>query len=137
MQARQYLEYNGVLMAKKLKIYVTHAASFDYKNQLYFVLQKSELNKKCKLIFPHSKGGKISSSKSVILKSDLIIAEVSYPSTGQGIELGWAHAAKIPIICIYKKGSRISSSLKIITKNLLDYESPEEMVNKLSKKIIK
>ena len=31
----------------------------------------------------------------IIKKSDVVIAEVSYPATGEGIELGWANGQKV------------------------------------------
>ena len=37
-------------------------------------------------------------SKEVIRTSDLVIADISYPSTGVGIELGWADCFNIRVI---------------------------------------
>lgn len=54
------------------------------------------------------------------------------PATGQGIELGWADYAKTPILCIYKKGTDISSSLKFITNQFIEYESVEDMIKEIS-----
>ena len=62
----------------------------------------------------------------------MLIAEVSLPATGQGIELGWADYANTPILCIYEKKSKISSSLKFITNNFIEYENTEDMINKLN-----
>lgn len=70
-------------------------------------------------------------TEDVISKYDLIIAEVSLPATGQGIELGWADYAKTSILCIYKKGVQISSSLKFITNDFIEYENDIDMINKI------
>lgn len=40
-------------------------------------------------------------TKDIIKTCDLMIAEVSLPATGLGIELGWAKAFKVPILCMY------------------------------------
>lgn len=62
----------------------------------------------------------------------MLIAEVSLPATGQGIELGWADYAKTSILCIYKKGIQISSSLKFITDNFIEYENEENMISQIN-----
>ena len=59
---------------------------------------------------------------------DFVIAEVSYPSTGQGIELGWANTENIPIICIYTQGSTISNSLHVITELIFPYLNTLDMI---------
>jgi len=70
-------------------------------------------------------------SKEVIQKVDLLIAEVSYASTGQGIELGWAEAQNIPIICFYKLTSKFSSSLKFVTSDIIEYSDENDFLDKL------
>ena len=69
-----------------MKIYVCHSTSFDYNNHLYEPL-KSVLSDH-DLIFTHDADSDFH-SKDAIDSSDLVLAEVSYPSTGQGIELDW------------------------------------------------
>jgi len=82
--------------------------------------------------FPHEIGNKIINTKQIISSYDLLIAEVSLPATGQGIELGWADYAKTSILCIYKKGIQISSSLKFITDNFIEYENEENMISQIN-----
>ena len=77
-------------------------------------------------------GNKIINTKQIISSYDLLIAEVSLPATGQGIELGWADYAKTSILCIYKKGIQISSSLKFITDNFIEYENEENMISQIN-----
>lgn len=112
-----------------MKIYLSHSSEYDYENKLYKPIKKSDLIKSNFFIFPHEH--KIVNSKEVISNSDFMIAEVSLSSTGQGIEIGWADSAKIPVLCIYEKGSKISSSLKFVTDKFVEYESTEDMIIKI------
>lgn len=122
------------VLKKKLKrVYVSHSTSFDYKNKLYAVLSDSELNNNYIFILPHKKGGKVANSIKLIIECDLVLAEVSYPSTGQGIELGWANYARIPIICIFRRGHKISNSLNVISRDILKYGSNQDLIKKLRK----
>ena len=79
--------------------------------------------------FPHK--SKETNTKEIISNCDLVIAEVSLQTTGQGIELGWANFSNVPILCVYKKGSEISSSLKFITNEFIEYENIEDMIRKI------
>jgi len=115
-----------------MKIYVTHSSSFDYQNELYLPLRKSELNKQHEIILPHEHTTKQFNSKEFIKNCGLIIAEVSYSSTGQGIELGWANIYEVPIICVYKKGITISKSLKVIANTFCEYSNSDEMIQKIT-----
>ena len=118
------------------KIYVTHSSNFDFKSNLYDPLRASSLNKEFELILPHEKMDEPFNSRKLFDDGcDLILAEVSFPSTGQGIELGWANAIKIPIICIYKRKSKISGGLKVITKNFIEYETSQDLIKKLKEKL--
>jgi len=70
-----------------LEIYITHSRDFDYKTELYTPLRNSSLNSQHRFILPHETNEFIN-SKEIIQRSNLVIAEVSYPATGVGIELG-------------------------------------------------
>ena len=117
-----------------MKLYLSHATSFDYKKELYEPLRKSKLNKMYEIIMPHENSTDLFNSKD-FLKSDsknIMIAEISYPSIGLGIELGWANAFGNKIICIYKKDAKLSSSVKVVTKNIIAYENSKDLIDKLS-----
>ena len=119
-----------------MKIYIAHSRSFDFINELYLPLKNSELSKKYELVFPHNENNEPFNSKEFFQKDcDLIIAEVSYPATGLGIELGWGDFLNIPIICIYKKNEKISGSLKIVSKSFLEYENQKDLVEKLDEEV--
>ncbi len=116
-----------------MKIYVSHSRLFDYKSDLYEPLKNSILNGTHQFILPHDISQESYPSKKLFTDKgcDLILAEVSFPSTGQGIELGWANILGVKIVGVYKKGSKISSSLNEVTKDFIVYENREELVNKL------
>jgi len=46
--------------------------------------------------------------------------------------LGWGNDFNIPIFCIYKEKSNISSSLNKITDKFISYKDEEEMIDKIS-----
>lgn len=116
-------------------IYVAHSSLMDYREELYEPITSSHLHNKYFFVFPHDESGEQYNSKNLFgTKScDAVIAESSYPSTGMGIELGWAYQHKIPILCIHKKGIKPSSALKVITENIKEYSSPEEMIQIIDK----
>ena len=112
-----------------MKIYISHSSEYDYINKIYNPIKSSNLIKSNIFFLPHE--DKIVNTKNIISKCDLVIAEVSLPSTGQGIELGWADYTKTPILCMYEKGTKISSSLKYITNEFIEYDSVEDMIKKI------
>ena len=118
-----------------MKIYISQSRDFDYKKELYDVLESAGLNHE--FIFPHKDSDAPFNTKELLQNKtcDMVLAEVSYPATGQGIELGWANIYGIPIICIYKKGSKISGSLKLISKTFIEYENSNDLSNKLAENL--
>lgn len=115
-----------------MNIYISHSSKYDYITKIYEPIKKSDLSKTNKIFLPHENKNKIVNTKVIISNYDLVIAEVSLPTTGQGIELGWADYAKVPILCIYEKGANISSALKFITNKFIEYENIEDMIIKIS-----
>ena len=115
-----------------MKIFVTHSSNFDFKNDLYAPLQHSELYWQHTIMLPQIKRKEVI-TREIIKSCDLIVAEVSYPSTGQGIELGWANVFAIPIVCVYKKGHTYSSSVTHITNVFIAYKNSKDLIFKLTK----
>ena len=113
-----------------MNIYISHSNKYDYINKLYNPIKISNLVKSNSFFFPHD-NDKTINTKEIISNSDLVIADVSIPATGQGIELGWADCASVPILCIYEKDSKISYSLQTITKNFIEYENIKDMISKI------
>ncbi len=114
-----------------MKIYVCHSTAFDYKTELYEPL-KSHFGASHDLVLPHEAESDFH-SKTVINSSDLILAEVSYPSTGQGIELAWANINNIPIICLHKTDTAYSKSLRLISKKFIPYKNTPDLLAKIEK----
>lgn len=114
-----------------MKIYFSHSKQIDFK-VLYKAIRESEADARHEIIFPHEKNSDPSDfiTKDVIKECDLVVAEVSFPATGQGIELGWADSFDKKIICLYKKGSKLSSSLRVVSNEFLEYDSIEEFIDK-------
>ncbi len=114
-----------------MKIYVGHSSGFNFKEELYKPLRESELNTKHKIVLPHEDSSEPFNSKEFLQNCDLMIAEVSFPSTGLGIELGWANFLGVPILFVYKKGARVSGSLKVVSDKFIEYETQEALIAKL------
>lgn len=115
-----------------MKIYVCHSKNFDYQNELYKPLK--EANLPVEFIFPHEEGLNPYNSKELFEKHgcDYVLAEVSYPATGQGIELGWADVFGIPILCFHKTGTTPAKSLNVLTNKIIEYGDSLDLVSKLT-----
>ena len=121
-----------------MKIYIAHSRNFDFQKELYNPIKNSPISKEHTFVFPHEESGEPFNSKELFQKGcDLIIAEVSHPSTSLGIELGWADMLNVPIACIYRKNYKISGSLKAVTKIFLEYSDTEDLINKIKEAILK
>ena len=114
-----------------MKIYISHSSKYDYINKIYNPIKNSDLINSNTFFLPHEDKNKMINTKEIISNYDLVIVEVSLPATGQGIELGWADYAKTPILCIYEKCAKISSSLKFITNHFIEYEDTNDMISKI------
>ena len=111
-----------------MKIYVAHSREYDYINELYLPIRNHAGFEKHTIILPHEVSNQSSNSRDFYKDIDFMIAECSYPSTGMGIELGWAYDDHIPIYCIHKNHMKISNSINAVTQNIFEYTSIEEMI---------
>ena len=114
-----------------MKIFLAHASSFDFKDKLYKPLRESELNNLHEIFLPQETDKEVI-TKDIIGTCGLVIADVSHPSTGMGIELGWANVQNVPIVCIYEKGSTPSSALTYICDKFLMYTDHENMIEDIT-----
>ena len=110
-----------------MKIYVAHSRDFDYQNELYVPLKNSEIFKQHEFILPHD-GDNYKHERYFYKSIDLVIAEVSYPSTGLGIELGFLYDDNKPIYCIHQSDKKISSSISVVASNINVYSNLDEMI---------
>ncbi len=83
------------------------------------------------LHFPHEQSHEPVNTKDIIQSSDFVLAEVSHPSTGQGIELAWADEANTPIIGCYRDNADYSSSLKMLNPQFMPYSTPQNLAQQL------
>ncbi len=111
-----------------MKIYISHSTHFDFKNLLYEPLKHSSMTAHHEFIFPHEQTDALYDSKTLFEnhECDMVFAEVSFPSTSQGIELGWANAQHLPIVAFHKSTAEISNSLQKLCKKIVIYEDTIE-----------
>lgn len=113
-----------------MKIFVAHSSNFDFKTKLYAPLRGSALNTEHEILLPQE--GPIEEiTREMINHCDAVVAEVSAPSLGAGIEIGWADAAGVPVIAMYEKDSHPSFSIDNAVSDRFEYESAEDMLAKL------
>lgn len=113
-----------------MRIYVCHSRHFDYEIELYQPLLESALAGEHVLVFPHDKTPE-HSTKEIIKGCDMLIAEVSLPGTGLGIQLGWANSAGKPIVCVNRSGAVVSNSLKYVSDTYLEYTDSADLVKQI------
>ncbi len=81
------------------------------------------------LIMPHPNGADaVINSCDVLPKCDAMIAEVSYPSTGLGMELAWAKIVQVPILCLHHTTCTPSHSVLTHFSSIISYENTLDMV---------
>src|SRR3569833_3080579 len=114
-----------------MKILVAHASNYDYRTELYEPLKQSALAQEHAFVFPHDDENVEIETNSVIPEAGLLIAEVSHPSTGAGIEIGLAQAAEVPTLFVYKAGSTPTRSLKFVKGTTIEYADASDLVAKI------
>ena len=110
-----------------MKIFVAHASNFAFKEKLYEPIRASDLNATHEFWLPQETDEDWV-TLDFMRTCDALVVDVSIPSTGAGIEMGWANALGIPILGIYEKGSKPSASAEYTTKMYREYSSSEEML---------
>jgi len=111
-----------------MKVYFGHSCGLDYEQEYYQPIRNDESLAKYNIILPHEQGSTNSNTRDFYRDIDLFIADVTYPATGLGIELGWAKDDGVPIVCIYRSGSKISGSLYAVTDKFYEYEDHSQFV---------
>lgn len=115
-----------------MKAYVGHSQGFDFKEELYRPLREGLPS--VEFVFPHEK--ELENSKEVIKSCDVFLAECSIKSLGMGIEVGWADAFGLPVVFIYRKGSKVSASWKYLSDTFIEYEKIEDILDELKEKLV-
>jgi hypothetical protein len=118
-----------------MNIYISHAGNYDYVSELYEPLKKSELFGAHRFFLPHESQNTDVAAKDELQQTDLLIAEASYPSTGQGIELGLANMLGVPIICFHRAETRPSGSLRFVTDTIITYNDTPDLLAKIAARL--
>ncbi len=115
-----------------MNIYISHCGgNYDYENELYEPIKKSALARTHHFFLPHEPENMNTDAVTELKNTDILIAEASFPSTGQGIELAQAKAANVPILCVYKSRAKTSSSLRFVTNNIVEYTDTPDLLTKI------
>lgn len=114
-------------------IYIAHSREFDFENQLYAPVRASKNLPQSSIVLPHEPGHDPNHGRQFYANLDLLIAEVSYPATGLGIELGWASDDNVPIVCLCQSGKKYSGSLRAVTDRFYEYHDLDEIVSIIDK----
>ena|SRR3989344_14087 len=64
-------------------------------------------------------------------RADVLLVEFSEKGVGLGIEAGYAYAKLKPVIVIAKVGSEISDTLRGIAQDIIFYNEPSDLANKI------
>lgn len=120
-----------------MRIYFSHSRYFDFKTIIYEPIRQSALSQQHEIIFPHETSDEPFNSKDLLPQCDAFLAEVSFPSTGLGIELGWADTMSLPIICFYQKEKTISPSCHKVTDRFIEYEDSADLIQKIQQSLEK
>lgn len=105
-----------------MKIYIAHSRKFDFKGELYAPLIVA-IGKQHELILPHANSDEPYPSQKLFEDAgcDIVLAEISWPSTGLGIELGWAVLLKIPVYGLRRDDSAVSDAVLAACKSVITY----------------
>lgn len=113
-----------------MNIYFPHSKQLEYEDY-YAAIRNSSLLSKHTCFLPYEKNNIPENSKPLIEKADIVIAEVSYPGTGLGIELGWAECMNKKIVCVYMDGYSPARSLNIVSQDFISYKDFADLIKKL------
>lgn len=114
-----------------MNIYISHSSAYDYENEVYKPIKESSLATVHTFFLPHEPQNMDTDAKTELKHTDVLVAEASLPSTGQGIELAQAEAAGVPILCFYKAGFKPSGSLRFATDKVIEYNDAPDFLAKL------
>lgn len=119
-----------------MDIYIGHPSSINYKENLYRPIKQSSLAQEHDVVLPHEDSEDPFNSKDFLEnKCDLMIAEVSKPSTGLGIELGWADLFDVSVLAVYSYNCEFSSSVPVVVDAVEEYRSEEDLIKVIEEKI--
>jgi hypothetical protein len=125
------IRLRSAVIISSMNIYISHSSAYDYENEVYKPIKESNLAIAHKFFLPHEPANLDTDAKTELKQTDVLVAEASLPSTGQGIELAQANVAGVPIICFFKTGSKPSGSLRFVTNKVIEYGDINDLLAKL------
>lgn len=120
-----------------MRIYISHSRRFNFQGELYFPLRQTREFLPHELILPHEGSDGLYPVVKELedRKIGLVIAELSYPSTNQGIELGLAKAYGVPVGGMFRDGSTPPSAISVVTENVQCYRNARTLVETVGRLI--
>lgn len=113
------------------KIYLPHASDYEFATKLYEPIKASPLASEYEFLLPQD-GEKMVITKDLIKSCAAVVGDVSRPSLGVGIEMGWASCFDVPVFCIAEKGSKVSGSVNYVSNGYTEYENADDLIAKLT-----
>jgi hypothetical protein len=99
---------------RRLNIYFVHSTKFDYNNLIYKKILSSSICLAHNLMLPMTKEYQNINAKELMAKADIIIAEVSNPSFGLGLELKWLSKVNKPKLFLSLENTIPSKYQKLV-----------------------
>lgn len=65
--------------------------------------------------------------------SDLVVVDLTEKGVGVGVEAGYAYGKRIPLFAIAQRGSDISTTLQGISRSVIFYDQPRDLVRMFAK----
>lgn len=113
-----------------MKVFIAHPSTIDFRKEIYGPIRSSALNAEHEFFLPQE--NEIETiTKELIKGCDALVLDVSAPSTGGGIEFGWADAFGKKLIVMHKTGTRYPGSVANVMPATFQYDDAEDMVAKL------
>lgn len=121
------------MFGQKKKWFVSHPSGGTQHTPTFFsaINDFAASHPNIEIVYPHEKVNEVTLTQEEIRQADLILVEVSIPSTGSGIELGWANAAGKPVIAFHQGGSQPSPAIKFVTAQINIYVTEEDITKVL------
>ena len=119
-----------------MKIIITHSSDLDFESILYNPIENAGFWHDHQILLPQRTGLREQITQEMIRDADLVLCEVSLPSTGQGIEIGWATLYETPIVCFHHMDAHPSGALQFVCEEFFTYKDDVDMVEKISRYLL-
>lgn len=116
-----------------MKLFIAHASAFPYEEKVYAPVRGLCERDGHEAVFPQDGAYGPRNWRESITGADAFVLDASVPSTGAGIEAGWASAAGVPVIAVHEKGSVPSTVVAYIAAAIVEYDGPEDLSAKLGR----